>query len=397
MSVRVLGDRPLVERVRDRLVDSGAAAHEQDIVAAVRAEGVVLSGPETRRLCAEVRSELLGAGPLQPLLEDPEVTDVLVNGPDDVFVDRGDGLVRSAVRFADHDAVRRLAQRLATAAGRRLDAAQPFVDARTPDGVRLHAVIPPVARGGALLSLRIPRRRVLTLDDLVRQGGLDAVGARWLAALVRARASYVVTGGTGTGKTTVLSTLLELVPERERLVVVEDSAELDPQHPHTALLQARPPNVEGAGSVTLTDLVRQAMRMRPDRLVIGEVRGVEVIDLLSALNTGHEGGCATVHANSAADLPARIEALAAPAGWPRAAVHAQMAAGLDAVVHVRRSAAGRRTVWGIGVCCRDGEYVSVQPAVLFDPDRVSPGPGLAQLRRRLGAFAPPLPSWADGS
>jgi pilus assembly protein CpaF len=396
VSVKVLGDRPLVERVRDRLVDSGSGLNEQEIVAAVRAEGVVLSAPEAHRLCAQVRSELFGAGPLQPLLEDPEVTDVLVNGPDSVFVDRGSGLVRSAVRFADHDAIRRLAQRLAMAAGRRLDSAQPFVDAQTPDGVRLHAVLPPIARGSALLSLRIPRRRVLTLADLVRQGGLDSVGALWLAALVHARASYVITGGTGSGKTTVLSTLLELVPERERLVIVEDSAELEPQHPHAALLQARPANVEGAGSVTLTDLVRQAMRMRPDRLVVGEVRGVEVIDLLSALNTGHEGGCATVHANSAADLPARIEALAAPAGWPRAAIHAQLAAGLDAVVHLRRSATGKRTVWGVGVLCRDGELVSVQPAVLFEADRVRPGPGLAQLRRRLGGFAPPLPGMTDG-
>jgi len=280
------------------------------------------------------------AGPLADLLSDPQVTDVFVNGTQ-VWVDRGGGAQRCAVRLGGPDEVRRLAQRLAATAGRRLDDGCPYVDVRMPDGTRLHAVLPPVARTGPYLSLRTMRVRAFTLAELVSTGTLDAGAAALLAAVVAARLAYVVTGGTGAGKTTLLAALLSLVPPHERVVIVEDSAELRPDHPHVVALEARMSNVEGAGAVGVRDLVRQALRMRPDRLVVGECRGAEVVDLLGALNTGHDGGAATLHANTPADVPVRLEALGLLAGVPRDALHAQVAAALRVVVQVRRTGSGR--------------------------------------------------------
>ncbi|MGW1637663.1 TadA family conjugal transfer-associated ATPase [Streptomyces lavendulae] len=282
---------PLLDAVRQHLAETGAEPTPAGVVAALRAQGRLLGDAEVLGVAAELRSELVGAGPLERLLADPEVTDVLVAAPDRVWVDRGGGLELTEVMFADAEAVRRLAQRLAAVAGRRLDDARPWVDARLPDGTRLHAVLPPVAVGSACLSLRVVRPRAFTLDELVAAGTLPPGGQRLLRAMVEARLSFLVSGGTGTGKTTLLSALLGLVGAGERIVLAEDSAELRPDHPHVVRLETRPANQEGAGLVTLADLVRQALRMRPDRLVVGEVRGAEVADLLAALNTGHEGGC----------------------------------------------------------------------------------------------------------
>jgi pilus assembly protein CpaF len=279
-------------------------------------------------------------GALAPLLADRSVTDVLVNGGE-VWIDRGAGLLRCDVSIGSPADVRRMAQRLAAACGRRLDEASPYVDARLPDGTRLHAVLPPIATGGPYLSLRTFRHRAFTLGELISCGTLSETGGELLTAIVCAKLSYLVSGGTGSGKTTLLATLLGLVPHRERIVIVEDAPELRPDHPHVVGLSARTPNVEGAGSVTVRDLARQALRMRPDRLVIGECRGAEVVDLLSALNTGHEGGSGTLHANTAGDVPARLEALGLASGVPRVALHAQIAAALQVVVHMRRLPAGR--------------------------------------------------------
>lgn len=281
----------LLDAVRRRLAETGAEPTPARVAAALRAQGRLLGDAEVLGVAAELRSELVGAGPLEPLLADPEVTDVLVAAPDRVWVDRGGGLELTGVTFADAEAVRRLAQRLAAVAGRRLDDARPWVDARMPDGTRLHAVLPPVSVGTACLSLRVVRPRAFTLEELVAAGTLPPGGHRLLRDMVEARLSFLVSGGTGTGKTTLLSALLGLVGPGERIVLAEDSAELRPDHPHVVRLETRPANQEGAGLVTLADLVRQALRMRPDRLVVGEVRGAEVADLLAALNTGHEGGC----------------------------------------------------------------------------------------------------------
>lgn len=380
------------EVVRGRLVEAGAEATAVQVAAALRAGDRVLGDADVLTLVDEVRAELIGAGPLEPLLHDPQVTDVLVNGPGEVWIDAGGGLVRTETRFPDETALRRLAQRLAAAAGRRLDDAAPYVDARLPGGVRLHAVLPPVAVGGPFLSLRLPRRRALTLPELVAAGSMPPAGADLLAELVAARMAFLVTGGTGSGKTTMLSSLLSLADPGERLVLVEDSAELRPAHPHVVRLEARPPNIEGAGGVRLHDLVRQALRMRPDRLVVGEVRGAEVVDLLAALNTGHEGGCATLHANAAADVPARLEALACAAGLSREAVHSQLAAALDVVVHLGRDpSGGRRRLMEVCLLRRgDDGLVKALPAVDFPPDgSLLPGPGIAQLTVRLNTRRPP--------
>jgi pilus assembly protein CpaF len=355
----------LVERVRRRVVTSGVAPTPATVAAAFRAEGGGLRGDAAGAVAA-LTSEIVGTGPLAGLLADPATTDVLVNAPDEVWVDRGDGLSRTAVRFADETAVRRLAQRLAASSGRRLDDAQPWVDARLPGGVRLHAVLPPLAPAGTCVSLRVPRRRVFTLAELVAAGTVPEDGAELLGALVRSRTAFLVTGGTGTGKTTVLSTLLSLIDPTERLVVVEDACELRPAVDHVVRLESRPPNVEGTGGVSLHDLVRQALRMRPDRLVVGEVRGREVADLLAALNTGHEGGCGTLHANSAYDVPARLEALAAPAGLGRDALHSQLASALQVVVHLDRSGGTRRVAEVCVLGRGDDGLVSTRPGWTWD-------------------------------
>jgi pilus assembly protein CpaF len=329
-------------RVRRRLAVSGEEPTPARVIATVQSEeGTDLLGPAAlARLAGRISDDLSGAGPLASLIADETVTDVLVNGSA-VWVDRGHGLERAPVRVGGPDDVRRLAQRLAAAGGRRLDDGSPCVDVRLADGTRLHAVLPPVAVDGPYLSLRTFRRKAFTLEELVATGAVARVAARLLTAIVAARLPYLVAGGTGTGKTTLLNSLLSLVPPHERLVIVEDAAELRPEHPHVVALQARTSNVEGAGAVSLRDLVRQALRMRPDRLVVGECRGAEVVDLLGALNTGHEGGAATLHANTPGDVPARLEALGLLGRVPREALHAQVAAALRVVVQVRRAGAQR--------------------------------------------------------
>jgi pilus assembly protein CpaF len=378
----------LADAVRLRLAECGAEPSTSRVAAALRAQGRPIGDADVLEIVRRLRSEMVGAGPLDELLADPQVTDVLVNGPAEVWVDRGGGLERvPGVRFADPGAVRRLAQRLATTAGRRLDDARPWVDARLADGTRLHAVLPPVAAGCTHLSLRVARARAFTLPELVAAKSIPAEGARLLRAMLQHRLSFLVSGGTGTGKTTLLAALLGLVGPGERIVVAEDSAELRPDHPHVVRLEARPPNQEDAGQITLRDLVRQALRMRPDRLVVGEVRGPEVLELLAALNTGHEGGCGTVHANTAEAVPARLEALACTAGLDRPALHSQLAAALDAVIHLVRDPTGRRRVAEIHVLERGPEgLVRTVPAVAFavgEPEIV-PGPAWGRFLDRCG-------------
>ena len=371
----------LVERVRHRLAATGTGG-AGDVEQLIRAEthGIV---DETvfDRLRREVEAELTGAGPLEPLLALPGVTDVLVNGPDDVWLDRGGGMERAAVRFPGGEAaVRALAQRLAGAVGRRLDDAMPFVDAVLPDGTRLHAVLPPLA-GHTTLSLRVLARRRLDLDGLVGLGAMPARAVELLRGVVAARLAFVVTGGTGTGKTTLLGALLGELPPGDRVVVIEDAAELVTAHDHVVRLVTRAPNVEGAGGVGLRDLVRQALRMRPDRLVVGEFRGAEMVELLVALNTGHEGSAATLHANSAADVPARFAALGALAGLPAPAITSLVASGIDLVVHLRRDRDGHRELAEIAVLEQRGDALATIPAWTAD-GRETPGADLLADRLR---------------
>lgn len=380
-------DDGLLEQVRTALASSTSPASPARVAAALRATGTVLGDAAILEITKALRAELSGAGPLDGLLHEPGVTDVLVNGPSEVWVDRGSGLERAGVRFRDDAAVRTLAQRLAASAGRRLDDAMPFVDARLPGRVRLHAVLPPVTPQGTVISLRVPAPHTFTLHELVENGSVAPDLLPWLTAVLGARLAFLVSGGTGSGKTTALGSLLSLADPAERLVLVEDSGELTPDHPHVVRLEARPANVEGAGRVGLDQLVRQALRMRPDRIVVGEVRGPEVVDLLVALNTGHEGGCATLHANSAADVPARLEALGLTAGMSRAAVHAQAASAVDVVMHLERLRSGQRVLAQLHVVDRDaaGAMVTV-PAFHRGADgRAKPGAGQARLRELLAA------------
>jgi pilus assembly protein CpaF len=366
--VPAVSRQELLERVRDRLATAGTPLDPLQVARALSEEGRPVGDAEALAVLDELQRDVLGAGPLEALLREEGVTDVLVNGPAQVYVDRGDGLEPAPVSFPHDEAVRRLAQRLAATAGRRLDDATPYVDLRLRDGTRFHAVLAPLARPGTLLSLRVPRDHAFDLAELVASGTLCAEGAELLRRIVERRLAFLVTGGTGSGKTTLLSALLGLVDPRHRIVLVEDAGELRPDHPHVVGLEARPANVEGAGAVPLRALVRQALRMRPDRLVVGEVRGPEVADLLMAMNTGHEGGCGTLHANSCSDVPARVEALAMAAGMSREAAHSQLASALDVVVHLVRDRS-RRRVEEVAVLRRDEHgYVVAAPAVTFSDD-----------------------------
>ena len=349
----------LVDRVRGRLATSGTTITGAKVARAVREESGVAGHDDILVATDRMTQEFVGAGPLEPLLRAPGTTDVLVTAPDQVWCDGDGGLRRTGIRFPDEDSVRRLAQRLALACGRRLDDARPFVDAWLPGRVRLHAVLPPIAAGGTCISLRVLRPARHDLAALRAVGTFDDTVHRTLEAIVEARLAFVITGGTGAGKTTLLNALLGQVSPRERIVCVEDAGELSPEHPQFVRLIARPPNVEGAGEVTLADLVRQSLRMRPDRLVVGEVRGAEVCDLLAALNTGHDGGAGTVHANSPAEVPARMEALAALGGLPRPALHSQLAAAFHVVLHMAREQDGTRRLTDVGVFDRDGDTVRV--------------------------------------
>ena len=375
------GGAALVDRVRHRLATAGAEVSPGAVAAAVRAESDgVLADLQVLSALRELQQELVGAGPLEPLLADPATTDVLVSGPDQVWVEQGGELRRTGVRFADADAIRRLAQRLALTGGRRLDDASPYVDAPLPGGVRLHAVLPPIASDGTCISLRVLRPATHGLDALQEAGSVCAEVGALLRGIVAARLAFLVVGGTGSGKTTLLAALLGCVPATERIVCVEEAPELFPGHPHVVRLATRQPNVEGAGEVTLRDLVRQALRMRPDRLVVGEVRGAEVCEMLAALNTGHQGGAATLHANSPVEVPARLEALAALGGMPRHALHSQLAAAVHVVLHVVRRD-GERGVAAVGVLERDGELVRVLSA--WQDGQW--GPGAQRLQQLIGA------------
>ena len=379
---------PLIDRVRERLATESGPIRPATVAAAIRAEsGGVLGDSEVLSTLRVLETELSGMGILEPLIAAAGTTDVLVTAPDAVWVDDGHGLYRSDVRFRDESAVRRLAQRLAVAAGRRLDDAQPWVDAQLPGigpgrvTVRVHAVLPPIAAAGTYLSLRVLRPATQDLSALIAAGAIAGEAAMLLGRIIEARLAFLVSGGTGAGKTTLLAALLGTVAPNERILCVEDAPELAPQHPHLVRLLARGANVEGIGEITLRQLVRQALRMRPDRIVVGEVRGAEVVDLLAALNTGHDGGAGTVHANSPAEVPARLEALGALGGLTRGALHSQLAAAIQAVVHVGRSRAGRR-VEQIALLRTDGGgLVHAVPVWQVDAGLL---PGVRALRDLVG-------------
>lgn len=358
----------VMERIHRRLAHEPEVKDPATLASLIREEAVVISDLEVLEVMRTLRHDSHGVGALEPLLGRDDVTDICVNGPDDVFIDCGQGLERTDVSFRDEAEIRRLAARLAASCGRRLDDAQPFCDGHLtrPDGtiIRLHAALAPLAASGTCISLRVLRGASTTLDELVARGTVPQEHADLLCGLVRNKVSLLVVGGTGSGKTTLLGALLAEVPANERILAIEDTVELSPPHPHLVSLTTRGANTEGAGEITMSDLLKQALRMRPDRIVVGEIRGAEVVDLLAALNTGHEGGAGTLHANALAEVPARMEALGALGGLHTHALHTQLAAAVKAVVVMKRGADGQRRVHQIGLL----RGVPVVPVTCWDAD-----------------------------
>jgi pilus assembly protein CpaF len=282
------------------------------------------------------------------LLENPLVTDILVNGYKEVWIDQGSGLERTKLSFLNEDSVRSLAQQLALATGRRLDQSQPYVDAQLSKTIRLHAILSPVSNPGSIISLRIHRPEVLSLNELVDSLTITKNQKDFFEKLIKDNKSFAISGGTGSGKTTLLNSLLSSCDENQRILIIEDSRELNPQHPHVVSLESRPANIEGMGLITMKDLIKQSLRMRADRLIIGEVRGIEVIDWLSALNTGHRGSAGTIHANSIHEVVIRFESLGLISGLSKEAIHSQLKTALNYVIHIEKVSQEKKKVVGIG-------------------------------------------------
>ncbi len=380
---RSVVDPRLLESVRETIMADAGPVTPSRVAAAVQATGKLLGTAGALAAVESISAELNGLGLLQTLARDPSVTDIFVNGPDSVWLDRGNGLEKTPVAFSGEAQIRALAARLVAAGGRRLDDSSPCVDVRLDGGYRVHAVLPPISTAGTLLSVRIRRGTVFTMAELRENGMFGTLVQEVLERLVERRLSFLISGATGSGKTTLLATLLGLCHPGERLVLIEDASELNPVHPHVVSLESRHGNLEGGGAVDLAELVRQSLRMRPDRLIVGECRGGEVRELLTAMNTGHTGGGGTIHANTAAAVPARLTALGSLAGMGQDAVRLQVASAIDAVVHVARSRHGRRVAC-IGVMEEGDEGLAVSVALDVLEDHVSPGPAWPQLAARLG-------------
>jgi len=364
----------LIERARSG--EAGGAALDAEVRSLVEREAGSLPDAERDSLCRRVLLLATGLGPLEPLLSDPSVDEVMVNGPDAVYVERRGQIQRTGVSFAGEGELMHAIERVLAPLGRRVDEASPLCDARLPDGSRVNVVIPPLSLSGPCLTVRRFRHEGYSLRELVESGTMPGEVAELLALCVAARAAVLVSGGTGSGKTTTLGALSGAIPGEERIVTIEDAAELRLRQRHVVRLESRPTNVEGRGEVTIRQLVVNALRMRPDRIVVGEVRGPEALDMLQALNTGHDGSLTTVHANSPADALRRLETLAlmAGVGLPHGAIRDQVASALDVVVHQARLPSGARVVESIS-----------------EVTRVAGGAGTRELWTRGGALRPPGP------
>lgn len=367
----------LKERIRRRLLDErdpglfeGSPAEKrlrlrEAVRRLLREERVVIPGAEIAALVREISDEVVGLGPIEALLRDPQITEVMINGPRDIYIERGGRIERAEVQLESDAQILHLVERVVGPLGLRVDESQPFVEARLPDGSRLHAIIPPLSIRGPAVTIRKFSVLPFTLEDLVSNGTMTAEMVRFLDAAVKAKLNIMVSGGTGSGKTTLLNVLSASIPPTERLITIEDAAELRLAQEHVVSLEARPANIEGRGEVTVRDLVRNALRMRPDRIIVGEVRGGEALDMLQAMNTGHEGSLSTCHANSPQDLLVRVETMVmmSELGLPAIAIRQQIAAALDVIVHTARFPEGSRKVVRItevrGLAARNLDLVDV--------------------------------------
>jgi len=380
--------RKLVERMdlsalneigRDRLEEEIRLISEDLIIE----EGVPLSATDRERLLMEILHETLGLGPLEPLLHDMDISDILVNGPGSVYIEKFGKLQKTNTVFRNDAHLMQIIDRIISKVGRRIDEASPYVDARLPDGSRVNAIIPPIALDGPAISIRRFGKEYLKMSDLLSLGSLSPQAAEVLQGAVKSRTNIIISGGTGSGKTTLLNVLSESIPSRERVVTIEDSAELHLKQDHVVRLETRPPNIEGKGEVTQRNLVKNALRMRPDRIIVGEVRGGEALDMLQAMNTGHDGSISTVHSNSPRDALSRMETMVMMAGMdlPQRAIREQIASAISIVIQLARLSDGARKVIGITeIVGMEGDIIAMQEIFHF---RIS---GVDEDGKVLGEF-----------
>lgn len=369
----------LHKKVVDELKDIKASEERDNALLAKRIEELVenyltsdgesrIPRPERLKIAAEIVDEILGYGPITPLLNDPDISEVMVNGPHQVYVERNGILELTDVFFRDNDHVMNIIDRIVSPLGRRIDESMPMVDARLPDGSRVNAIIPPLSLNGPVVTIRKFSRDPFTVEDLINFGTLTREMAAFLEACVKARLNIVVSGGTGSGKTTTLNVLSSFIPSTERIITIEDAAELQLRQPHVITLESRPPNIEGKGAITIRDLVRNALRMRPDRIIVGEVRGGEALDMLQAMNTGHDGSLTTGHANSPRDMLSRLETMVLMAGMdlPVRAIREQISSAIDLIIQQSRLRDGSRRITHITeVLGLEGEVIVLQDLYTF--------------------------------
>lgn len=365
--------------------ETGRQVIEPIFTRALASAGLVLSRGERQQLYDMVVAEILGFGPLQPLLDDDSISEIMVNGPFNVYVERGGKLVLSDTKFQDNAHVQRIIERILAPLGRRVDESSPMVDARLPDGSRVNAIIPPLAIDGPSITIRKFSKKPLTVEDLIRFGSFTEEFAQFIEACVLTHINVIVSGGTGSGKTTMLNVLSSFIPDGDRIVTIEDSAELQMRQNHVVRLETRPPNIEGKGAITIRELVINSLRMRPDRLVVGECRGGEALDMLQAMNTGHDGSMSTAHSNTPRDTLSRMETMVLMAGMdlPLRAIRQQIASAIDLIVHVERMRDGsRRVTYCTEVLGMEGETILTQDIFRFEED------GVDEKGRIIGALRP---------